>query len=44
VIARQALPGSPWLDLFWPIFGLGVILGALVASRVRSGGDLCAGC
>lgn len=40
VIARQALPGSPWLDLFWPIFGLGVILGALVASRMRSSGDL----
>ena len=29
VIARQALPGSPWLDLFWPIFGLGVIVGAM---------------
>ena len=35
VIARQALPGSAWLDLFWPIFGVGVILGALIASRVR---------
>jgi predicted MFS family arabinose efflux permease len=34
VIARQALPGSPWLDLFWPIFGLGVVLGALGASRI----------
>ena len=34
VIARQALPGSPWLDLFWPIFGLGVVVGALGASRV----------
>jgi predicted MFS family arabinose efflux permease len=34
VIARQALPGSPWLDLFWPIFGVGVMLGALLASRV----------
>ena len=40
VIARAALPGSPWLDLFWPLFGAGVIVGALVASRVRSGGDL----
>jgi hypothetical protein len=37
VIARQALPGSAWLDLFWPIFGLGVILGALTASRVPPG-------
>lgn len=35
VIARQALPGSAWIDRFWPIFGLGVILGALSASRLR---------
>jgi predicted MFS family arabinose efflux permease len=47
VIARQVLPGSPWLDLFWPIFGLGVIAGALLASRLRIGIDLrlmLAGC
>lgn len=47
VIARQALPGSAWLDLFWPIFGLGVIVGALVASRIRSAANrrlLLAGC
>ena len=36
VIARQALPGSAWLDLFWPIFGVGVIAGAVIASRVRA--------
>jgi hypothetical protein len=40
VIARTALPGSPWLDLFWPLFGTGVIAGALLASRVRAAGDL----
>lgn len=40
VIARQALPGSPWLDLFWPIFGVGVVAGATIASRIRSVGDL----
>jgi MFS family permease len=40
VIARQALPGSPWLDLFWPLFGVGVMLGALGASRLPAGGDL----
>jgi hypothetical protein len=40
VIARQALPGSPWLDLFWPLFGAGVMLGAIGASRLRAGGDL----
>jgi len=40
VIARGALPGSPWLDFFWPIFGLGVIVGALFATRLRVSGDL----
>ena len=40
VIARAALPGSPWLDLFWPVFGLGVFCGALLATRLRVSGDL----
>jgi MFS family permease len=40
VIARAALPGSPWLDFFWPIFGFGVIVGALFATRLRVSGDL----
>jgi hypothetical protein len=41
VIARTALAAdSPWLDLFWPIFGAGVIAGALLATRVRVSGDL----
>jgi predicted MFS family arabinose efflux permease len=47
VIARAALPGSRWLDFFWPIFGLGVIAGALLATRVHIAGDLrraLAGC
>lgn len=39
VIAREALPGSPWLDLFWPVFGLGVTVGALLATRLRLGID-----
>lgn len=34
VIARQALPGSIWLDLFWPIFGIGVSVGALLTVRL----------
>jgi MFS family permease len=34
VIARQALPGSIWLDLFWPIFGVGVSIGALLTVRL----------
>jgi len=40
VIAREALPGSAWLDMFWPIFGSGVIAGALLATRLRFAGDL----
>ncbi|NUA25269.1 YbfB/YjiJ family MFS transporter [Cupriavidus basilensis] len=39
VIARQAMPGSLWADLFWPIFGVGVTLGAFVASRVSTERD-----
>lgn len=40
VIARQAMPESHWLDLFWPVFGIGVMLGALGASRLRPARDL----
>ena len=40
MIAREAIPGSPWLDMFWPIFGLGVCAGALLATRLRVTGDL----
>ena len=39
VIARAALPGSPWLDLFWPLFGVGVMTGAWLATRIRPGCD-----
>jgi MFS family permease len=34
VIAHEALPGSVWIDLFWPIFGLAVMAGALLTRRV----------
>lgn len=35
VIARAALPpGSAWPDLFWPMFGAGVALGALLSTRI----------
>ena len=47
VIARAALPGSPWLDMFWPVFGVGVMIGALLATRIRPTRDmrlLLAGC
>ncbi len=47
VIARQFLPGSIWLDLFWPMFGLGVCTGALLSTRLSPQRDrrslLCAG-
>ncbi len=39
VIARQSLPESAWLDLFWPIFGCGVVMGALLATTVPAAGD-----
>lgn len=47
VIAREAMPGSVWIDFFWPIFGLGVVTGALLATRIPATGDfrhLLAGC
>ncbi|MCA3934071.1 MAG: YbfB/YjiJ family MFS transporter [Burkholderia sp.] len=35
VIARAALPaGSPWPDLFWPMFGAALIVGAITAARL----------
>ncbi|MGF6728579.1 MFS family permease [Paraburkholderia youngii] len=34
VIARHALPGSAWPDLFWPMFGAALIVGALLAARL----------
>lgn len=39
VIARQQLARSVWLDLFWPLFGLGVCAGAYLVSRLREPGD-----
>jgi predicted MFS family arabinose efflux permease len=47
VIARTAMPASPWLDLFWPVFGAGVVVGALLSTRLHGDGDrrvLLAGC
>ncbi len=34
VIARHAMPGSVWADLFWPILGAGVAVGAWLVTRV----------
>jgi len=34
VIARHALPGSAWPDLFWPMFGAALMVGALFGARL----------
>lgn len=40
VIARGALPaGSAWPDLFWPVFGAGVALGAALSTRTPGAWD-----
>lgn len=39
LIARQALPGSAWPDLFWPLFGLAIVPGALIGSRAPAAWD-----
>ncbi|MEA3086963.1 MAG: hypothetical protein QOC89_4660 [Paraburkholderia sp.] len=47
VIARHALPGSFWPDLFWPMFGAALVVGALLAARLPMHWDnrsLLAGC
>ncbi|MFM0337769.1 YbfB/YjiJ family MFS transporter [Paraburkholderia fungorum] len=47
VIARHALPDSSWPDLFWPMFGAALIVGALLAARLPAHWDnrtLLAGC
>ncbi|HYS68240.1 MAG TPA: YbfB/YjiJ family MFS transporter [Paraburkholderia sp.] len=47
VIARHALPGSSWPDLFWPMFGAALMVGALLAARLPAHWDnraLLAGC
>jgi MFS family permease len=33
VIARHAMPGSLWVDLFWPMFGVAVAVGAWLVTR-----------
>ena len=39
VIARAAMPASVWLDLFWPIFGTGTVIGALLSVRLAATRD-----
>lgn len=39
VIARAALPGSGWVDLFWPLFGVAVAIGALLTRVISASVD-----
>ena len=39
VIARAAVPASPLIDLFWPVFGAGIVCGALLSARVATSID-----
>lgn len=39
VIARAALPGSIWVDLFWPLFGVAVAVGALLTRMISASVD-----
>ncbi|CAH1671989.1 MULTISPECIES: YbfB/YjiJ family MFS transporter [unclassified Chelatococcus] len=43
VIARDALPGSAWIELFWPIFGTAVVIGCILGTRTPSWIDYRAG-
>lgn len=47
VIAREAIAGSFWIELFWPVFGIGVMVGALATRHIPLRIDrrtLLAGC
>jgi len=39
VMARQSLPGSIWPDLFWPMLGVAVAFGPLLATRISAEAD-----
>ena len=39
VIAREELGQSPWIDRFWPVFGLSIAVGAVTAACLPASGD-----
>jgi hypothetical protein len=39
VIARAAGTDPRWVDAFWPLFGVGVTIGSLLATRIPMAGD-----
>ncbi|MFF0924123.1 YbfB/YjiJ family MFS transporter [Rhizobium leguminosarum] len=40
VIAKNSIPGSPLLTVFWPFLGLAAVVGSLLAARVKHGADV----
>ncbi|MBY5624956.1 YbfB/YjiJ family MFS transporter [Rhizobium leguminosarum] len=40
VIAKNSIPGSPLLTVFWPLLGLAAVFGSLLAARVKQGADV----
>lgn len=40
VIAKNSLPNSPLLTVFWPLFGAAAVVGSLLAARVKNNSDL----
>lgn len=39
VIAKTAMPGSPWLSYFWPLFGIAAAAGSMLVARHRMKAD-----
>ncbi len=40
VIAKNSIPGSPLLTVFWPLFGIAAVAGSLLAARVSHKADV----
>ncbi len=40
VIAKNSVPGSPLLTVFWPLFGAAAVVGSLLAARVGHSADV----
>ncbi|KQV81960.1 YbfB/YjiJ family MFS transporter [Rhizobium sp. Root1220] len=40
VIAKNSIPGSPLLTVFWPLFGISGVVGSLLAARVNHTADV----
>jgi predicted MFS family arabinose efflux permease len=40
VIAKNSIPGSPLLTVFWPLFGVAAVVGSLLAARVPHSADV----